>query len=419
MKFRLLFGFVLFSVLLFTSCEIEEVLDADSSANVQLYNLMKEEYLWYDKVPDVDPLSYSSPYKLMTHLRYDQIDKWSFVMGLTDYNMLMENSSYVGYGFGIARNSDGKFYVSLIFKNSPAYPDGVRRGWQITHINDTQLSSSSNINSLLGENKAGVSNKFGFKKPDGEVFSNTYIKRDIVMNTIVYDNIYTVNNNKIGYFVFHEFLKQSESELEEVFVKFKVAGITSLIVDLRYNGGGSLGVAEKLANLIAGANHSEKIFGKLMHNDKNRDKDSKILISKDVNSLNLEKVVFITSGSSASASEVLINGLKPLMPVTLIGEKTHGKPVGMYVYQFENYVFAPVCFKMVNKDDMGDFFSGLPVNYEVFDNVERDFGDLEEARLKAAIEFIRTGSVESGRVIGKDCMYYPDYSGTNMMVVEK
>ncbi len=415
----MLFGFVLLSVLLFTSCELEEVLDADSSANVQLYNLMKEEYLWYDKVPDVDPLSYSSPYKLMPHLRYDQIDKWSFVMGLDEYNMLMENSSYVGYGFGIARNSYGEFYVSLIFKNSSAYPDGIRRGWQITHINDTKLSSSTNINSLLGDNKAGVSNKFTFKKPNGETFSNVYVKRDIVMNTVVYDNIYTIDNNKIGYFVFHEFLKQSESELEEVFVKFKSAGITSLIVDLRYNGGGSLAVAEKLANLIAGVNHSEKIFGKLMHNDKNSDKDYEIKINKDINSINLEKVVFITSESSASASEVLINGLKPLMPVTLVGEKTHGKPVGMYVYQFENYVFAPISFKMTNKDGMGDFFSGLPVNYEVYDNIERDFGDLDEARLKAAIEYIRTGSVVSGRGIKRNCMYYPDYIGVNMMVIGK
>ena len=397
-------------VLFFIGCKKDEIAGDNIEANNQLYKLMQEEYLWYNNIPSIDPNQYTSPFELIEHLRYSEKDKWSFVMNLNEFEALFKESKYIGYGFGIGKTTDGKFYISVIFDDSPAFQDNVKRGWQITKINNTTLSSSSNINEMI----SGNTNTFTFLTPNNIFLTKTYSKREVKMNTVVHKSVHSVNGKKIGYLVFHSFLEQSEQELNEAFSFFKSENITNLIIDLRYNGGGMMSIANQLANLIAGKIGNGDIFTTLTHNNKKSDKNSNYRFAESENSLSVNSVVAITTSSSASASEALINGLDPIIPVTLVGQKTHGKPVGMYVFQYEQYVFAPICFKTVNKNNKGDYFNGIEVNFATQDDITKDFGNENEASLKAAIDFITTGTVVPTRAINQS--YIEQFDGINSFI---
>lgn len=397
-------------LIVIAGCQKEDIAEENSDANNQLLKLMQNEYLWYDHIPDIDPNQYTSPYQLINHLRYSEKDKWSFVMDLYEYESLFLNSKYIGFGFGIGKTEDGKHYISVIFNDSPAYHDGVRRGWQITKINNTTLTSTTNIQELLQQNDI----KFSFIDPNGTTIEKSYSKKEVKMNTVVHYSTKIIDNKKIGYMVFHSFLKQSEQELNQAFQFFKAENITDLIIDFRYNGGGMLSIANQLANLIAGNKASNEIFTTLKHNNKNSNKNSNYYFSVIENSLEINNLVVITTSSSASASEVLINGVKPVMPVTLIGQTTHGKPVGMYIYQYDKYIFAPICFATVNKNNEGDFFNGIPVNYTVGDDITKDFGDNNEECLKAALEYLTTGAVSAKRTSSRKTI--EEFSGLHSFI---
>jgi hypothetical protein len=209
------------------------------------------------------------------------------------------------------------------------------------------------------------------------------------MNTVLIDTVYNFDTKKIGYFVLESFISTTESELNSVFADFKNKGVTELIVDLRYNGGGQVSVSSYLANLIGGSVAFGKIYTKSYHNDKNTNLNDYILFNANNNSLPLNKVTFITTQSSASASELLINGLKPFLGITLVGEKTHGKPVGMYTFKFRDpsidWAFVPICFTMRNANNEGDYYDGIPVNINAADDITLPFGDVNEASLNAAL----------------------------------
>lgn len=368
------------------SCEKQN--DNEVNVNKELYNLMNEFYLWYDQMPSVDPDDFSSPVELMDALRVNPPDKWSYVTSRTELDAYYNQGAYVGFGFGSGFNIDGELYVSFVFKNSPLFSQGISRGWQIISING-QTPTPENYSSLIGPSEAGLSKTFVFKSPAGTTHEYIFTKAAITMNTVLIDTVYTFDTKKIGYFVLEGFISTSEAELNTVFADFKSKGVTDLIVDLRYNGGGQVDVSSYLANLIGGSVAYGKIFTKAYHNDKNSDLNDYILFNANDHSLSLSKVTFITTQSSASASELLINGIKPFLDVTLVGDKTHGKPVGMYVLTFNDpsidWAFVPVCFTMRNANNEGDFYDGIPVNVSAADDVTLPFGDTKEASLNAAL----------------------------------
>ncbi|HSA05276.1 MAG TPA: S41 family peptidase [Tenuifilaceae bacterium] len=384
-KFKLLFLTPIIGLALL-SCEKEE--DYKVNVNNELYSLMNEYYLWYDQMPEVNPNDFASPVELMDALRVNPPDKWSYVTTRTELEAYYNQGAYVGFGFGSGFNSDGELFLSFVFKNSPLYAQGINRGWQIISING-QTPTPENYSSLIGPSEAGLSKTFVFKSPEGTTHEHTFTKAAISMNTVLMDTVYTFDAKKVGYFVLESFISTTKDELTSVFADFKSKDITELIVDLRYNGGGQVSTSAYLANLIGGSVAFGNIYTKSYHNDKLSWKNSYITFNTENNSLQLNKVTFITTQSSASASELLINGLKPFLNVTLVGEKTHGKPAGMYVFKFNDpsidWAFVPICFTMRNANNEGDFFDGIPVNISAEDDITLPFGDVNEASLNAAL----------------------------------
>lgn len=384
-------SFLAILLLLFTaiSCD-DETIEPSSKVDVkkELISVMKSYYLWYNQIPEVDTSLYPTPVELMNALRVNPPDKWSYVTTRTELEAYYNQGAYVGFGFGSGFDADGNLILSFVFKNSPLYANGINRGWQIVSI-DGQTPTPENYSSLIGPSEAGVSKTFVFKSPEGTTHQYTFTKAAITMNTVLMDTVYTFDTKKVGYFVLESFISTTKNELTSTFAKFKAKGISELIVDLRYNGGGQVDVSNYLANLIGGSVAYGKIYSKSYHNDKLSAQNSYLLFSSVDNSLPLNKVTFITTKGSASASELVINGLKPFLNVTLVGERTHGKPVGMYTFTFRDpsidWAFVPVCFTMRNANNEGDYYDGIPVNIAAADDITLPFGDVNEASLNAAL----------------------------------
>lgn len=385
---------------LFLSCEKDTEPSVD--VNAELYKLMQDVYYWNDRMPDVLPNRYGSLPELMEALRVNPPDHWSYVTTKSQYEAYFSRGTYVGFGFGSGFDSNGKLWVTFVFRDSPFASKGISRGWQIVTING-ETPTPDSYERLMGKSESGVSATFEFLSPKGETITYTFAKTDIDLNSVLLDSVYTFGGSKVGYFVLKSFIEKTQTELTNLFARFKSEGITDLVVDLRYNGGGMVGVSRYLAELIGGDITGGKVFCTFYHNDNNRDKDSDLLFESNDLSLSLDRVCFITTSSTASASELVINSLKPFISVKLVGSSTHGKPVGMYSYAFKDpsidWVIVPVCFTLRNANGEGDYYDGIGVDRDAPDDITRPFGDIEEQSLNTALAslgFLPGSSVKRG-----------------------
>jgi len=164
------------------------------------------------------------------------------------------------------------------------------------------------------------------------------------------------------------------------------------VLDLRYNGGGLVDVAVHLSSLIGGALTNGQVLAVYDHNDKNRRYNTTLRFENPEQALSLSRLVVIATQSSASASELVINALRPYVPVAIIGDTTYGKPVGQYGITFCDKVLAPVAFALRNAAGEGDYFSGLAPTCAAADDIEHDLGDAAEASFAEALAYIRTGA---------------------------
>ena len=380
------------------SCEEKPVEETYVSARKNLtskilYDLMDECYFWNKTITDKPDLS-KDPLQLFQDFIYKPIDKWSFIISTKEFREYYKSGIYVGYGFSFGEDENGDLRISQIFKNSPLYSKGIRRGWIIKSINGINLNTNINIYSLI-ENSDVQSNTFVFIDPKQQQVEFEFSKIEIVMNTVIFDSIYIQNEKKIGYLVFSSFIETSKEELNTVFKKFRENNINELIVDLRYNGGGSGEIGYLLGGLIGGEKVKDNIIVKYIHNDNLEDKNQSFNFNVNENCVNISRAVFITSRGTASASEMVINGLSPYMDVLMVGDSTHGKPMGMYAWEFDDYTVLPITFKIANSLDYGDYFSGLPANSFVKDDLSHDFGDTNETCFNEALYYIKTGGFTS------------------------
>ena len=357
--------------------------------NRVIYDKMKDSYLWYRYVPDIDYNSYSSIENLLNDLKYREYDKWSYITSTDKYNNFYEKGVYEGYGFSI-ENYHNRIFISYVYKNSPADRAGLKRGTEILEINNKSISYI--YDKQLWETVLKKNNETQLKILNNNIEKIVKIKKSsIKISSIFFDKIIYLDNKKIGYFVLNRFIEPTRFELKALFDKFKKEEIDELILDMRYNGGGRLSIANYLASLIGGENTEEMIFQTLEYNDKHENLNNNLIFSKEKNSLNLDRVFVISTKKTCSASESLINGLKPYMSVNLIGSKTCGKPMGTRGVDFCDKHFSPIEFKTANVDGYSDYFEGIEPRCHVEDDIMHPLGDTNESMLKESIFFIKYG----------------------------
>jgi carboxyl-terminal processing protease len=392
---------------LVSSCNKEPVSPSkvltDTMARDSLFYIMKDWYLWYN-MPEAEGVTtttkdnYMDPYELLDAMRYKTLDRWSFVENYDTF-MAMMQGDFVGHGFRIGLDPAGNARIAMIYSRSPLYTSGVRRGWIVKKINNTDIApillrgDGAAYNSLIGAAKAGITNTFVFQPPTGSEITISSTKASFQVNTVLaYDTVH-IKNGIAGHLVFESFIDQSASELATAFAYFKANNVNELILDLRYNSGGLLSGAQTLASYIAGNTRNGQTFLKFQYNDRHTDRNSAYPFINTSYPLSLTRVIVIASRSTASASETVMNGLKPFMNVISIGDTTDGKPTGMLGWNVGNkFAMFPVTFKTVNSQDQGDYFAGIFPSKVVSDDITHDFIDRNELCLKEAIHYINYGS---------------------------
>jgi hypothetical protein len=187
------------------------------------------------------------------------------------------------------------------------------------------------------------------------------------------------------------FVEPSVGALDAAFAEFQARGVTDIILDLRYNGGGLIEVSRHLGSLIGGFRTNTRPFVELAHNDKNSFRNRTFRFDDPEQSLDVPRLVVIATRASASASELVIEGLKPFITVTVVGDRTYGKPVGQYGFEFCDKILFPVSFRSRNAAGETDYFDGIPADCPATDNLDRALGDPAESSLAEALHFLRRG----------------------------
>ena len=373
----------------------------DEQARDTLYAYMNQIYFWYKLMPVVKVTDYKDPYALLDAMMYKTLDRWSFVETYAEYQA-QSTASFVGHGISLGLDPTNSVRIAQIYKNSPLYAQGVRRGWIVKQLNNTDLApiflarNGTAYNSLIGPSQANIKNTFLFTKPSGHDTTIVSTKTAFTLNTVIAADTLHLKSGITGHLVFDQFIPPSNAELATAFAYFSQNNIKDIIVDLRYNGGGDLSVLQNMASYLAGSAKFNTPFLTLTFNDKNAQYNQTYNYKIIATPLSLSRVVVITTRGTASASEDFINGLKPLLPVTTIGDTTNGKPVGMLGFQFRtSYMFWPISFSLVNSANQGEFYQGFPPAKEVADDITHDWSDRKEACLKEAIYFLEHGAVST------------------------
>ncbi|MEI6139399.1 MAG: S41 family peptidase [Mariniphaga sp.] len=411
-----------------------------NAINKFVYNGLKDYYLWVDNVPSLTAQKYSikdslnyflntytDPAKLFNGLLYTTLDKWSFIVDdsqtITDWIQGISETMGFDFKLGYIGSTENLFgFVRYVYKGSPAEKAGMKRGDLFMKIDDTQLTISNYQTLLFTKLTYKISfasitsvNSVSTIALNGNTATMTAIKMQ--ENPILLDTVLNVNNLKVGYLVYNAFNADFDVQLNNVFGKFKSSGIDRLVLDLRYNGGGSVQTAVYLASMIYGTSKT-KAFLKRQYNKGLQDyfisTEGASSLSQSftdsittstpkakINTLNLNKLYVITSSNSASASELLINGLEPYLDVVNIGWNTAGKYVASatirdwdangVVNPNHKWAMQPIIVKTTNSLGVSDFVNGLVPDIALKEDIANllPFGDQNETLLKSVISNLK------------------------------
>ncbi|HRN55469.1 MAG TPA: S41 family peptidase [Agriterribacter sp.] len=364
----------------------------------------KELYLWDRYLPSgFNARSYADPDAIMKALRpystepgfADPVDRWSFAIKKTEWDDVSSGISG-DFGLGIFFMSENDLRVSYVEPASPAAAAGIERSWRIVSVNNnTTVNTSDATISRISEavfNSASAS--FTFEKPGGATVDIMLTAATYQDEPIILDTVYNDGVNKTGYFVFNSFLGNVagiKSRLGTIFNAFSAAGINNMIVDLRYNGGGYVELQNELANYLVPSAGNNGIMLQEKFNDNYSALFDTTINYQKKGALNLNRIFFIITKNTASASELLINSLKPYMDVKLVGRASHGKPVGYFNIGVGDWYIFPVSFRSVNKNGEGGYFNGLQPDAIVDDGLDKPWGDIGENCLASALHYINNG----------------------------
>ena len=358
---------------------------ATDSVLLYVKETMDRMYLWQDKMTRVEWRDYTNPARMLADMVYLPVDKWSNVYEQTRLKSFLTGEA-TGYGFMPAWEGN-ELMVASVYTDTEAHRKGLRRGYRIALINGRMpqgMYSWDFFNTpLLGETISLVA-----------VGTQDTLRISISANTVTNDyvlhrEVISVSGKKCGYVVYESFTEDSKQAIVAAMEDFRVLGISELIIDLRYNGGGETSVLMSWMSKILPARLSGKPFFITRHNAKVSYLNKADKVFPNATSLGMERVFVISSQRTASASEALINCLKPYIEVHHIGDRTHGKPVGMYVYDFKGWYVVPISFEYTNIKGEGGFYDGILPEQYAYDDKSLDWGNPNDPCLAQAIHYIK------------------------------
>lgn len=375
-----------------------------------LRDYMADWYLWYAASPKPEPSPYGNVYNYFQDLLYTgslsgiPADRWSFMLPASLQELFFGEGQDMGYGVFVAGleiegRPDKALRVRYVEPLSPAAMAGVLRGEEIVSANGRTVSQmvSDNDFSPLSALAPGERLTMQVRGVGGTV-------RTVVLMSAVYaltpvsnaSIIDTGSGRRTGYIMLKDFVDQALPALESAFANFKSVGVDDLVLDLRYNGGGLVSTANTLASYVAGSRASGEVFASLLFNDRHSDENTLVRFGSMASALGVSRVYVLSGPRTCSASELVVNGLRPFVDVVMIGGTTCGKPVGFVPASHCGITFDAVNFESVNARGEGRYFNGLQPTCTVADDLDHTLGSPAEALLDAARYHAANGACPAG-----------------------
>jgi C-terminal processing protease CtpA/Prc len=344
--------------------------------------------------------------------RAEGIDRgFTYATSIAEENALINSGSSAGFGIRLAYDTtNNRVFLVEAYEAGNGFQAGMDRGTELTAIG-TSAATLQSVSSLmasggpqavvnaLGPSDAGVTRVLRFVPAGGATTERSVTKTDFALDPVS-DRygalILNDGGKKVGYINLRTFIvSDAANQLRTAFGDFKAQGVTELVIDFRYNGGGLVSVAETFGDLM-GAGRVGQVWSETVLRQSKSSENTTRLLRSEVNALQPTKVAFIGRGGTASASELVINSMLPYLGnnVALIGANTYGKPVGQYGFDLGScdLRIRAVTFQTNNAAGNGSYYTGLassvPNTCAANDDISRPLGDPNEASIKAALDFL-------------------------------
>ena len=342
---------------------------------------------------------------------------FTYLTSITAENAFYEQGETAGFGIRLGYDTGNRrVFVIEAFEGGPALANGIDRGAEIVQIGTqtvNALMAAGGPNAVidaLGPDSAGLTRSLTVRELSGA-------QRTVALSKAVFEidpvsdrygaRVLTDGARRVGYLNLRTFIDTSEPNLRAAFADFKARGVTELIVDLRYNGGGLIDIAAFLGDLM-GDGRAGQAFGNITFRDSKAAENETIPFDPQPESIAPTRIAFIGTGSTASASEMVINGMVPYLGanMALIGSNTYGKPVGQVALdrpECDDRLRA-VALKIENADHQGEYYGGLATTVantcRASDDVSHQLGDPNETMVRVALDFLAGRSCTAITAVG-------------------
>lgn len=397
-------------------------------------------YLWYDEMNNVDKSGYASAQAYLDARLKPLLDDgrdrgFSYMTTITEDETSISSGAYIGFGFRSSSTATQLFIID-VFESGPAWAAGVRRGMELVAVDtgsgfetlDELSAREATSEEIFGPGEVGVVRVFRFVQNGAEV-EISIAKDELAPPALAGEPLLIERAGlaPVGYLHLRQFIvaalspDEGFSSLSEATTLFKEANVTDLIIDLRYNGGGLLSVADTMLDLLAGLTATGEASFKIQVNDQhpdfNEDTDNWGLFDELPETFSPIRIAFITSGSTASASELVINGLDPHVEVVMVGEDSFGKQVGQGRWDMHQSVdgleradcdvaLRLTAFEIVNGENQGGYHqvglegTGRFTLCAAEDDIFNAFGDPQETLVATALDWLGTGACPTAASAG-------------------
>lgn len=381
-------------------------------------DVARDWYLFPNLLPaQVNVDSYPTAQDLLDALtaeaRAQGIDRFfSYVTTRQADDSFLQEGQFIGFGFRNRVEGSRLFFIE-VFESSPASEAGLARGAELLAVDSGSgfvpiadiLATDPGLENAFGPSTEGVQRRFRFRK-DGGTTEATLTKRIVTIRPIPADGVAVLDLPanpavRVGYVNLRSYISSASTPLRDAFGQLRGQGIDYFIFDLRYNGGGLLSVAGLVGDLFGRSRAANDVQYRLRFNPARSGSDETRLFRSEPQSVMPVRIAFITTGATASASEVTVNSLKPWLDpanVAIIGEDTFGKPVGQSAFDLAgcDTRLRLVTFRTANRDDESDYYNGLADTLlwacAADDDITRPMSAASEASTAAALNWLGTGA---------------------------
>lgn len=376
---------------------------------------LNEWYLFPETIPaGINPASYTSVDNyidaLTANARAQRKDRFfTYVTSIAEENAYYASGSSAGYGFRLALDSSNRLYITEAFEGAPALTAGIDRGTEILSIGTSESNlravstiltteGSAGLNAALGTAAVGTSRVFRISNASGV--------RNVTLSMTEFDltpvssrygaKVLDDGGKKVGYINLRTFINSAATPLRNAFADFRAQGITEVIIDLRYNGGGLVSIADLMNNLLGGDKTTSQVANHVAYRSSKSSRNETVYFAPQAQSIAPTRVAFIGRGGSASASELVMNTFIPYLGnrAALVGTNTYGKPVGQIALDRAacDDRLRVVAFALENSARQGAYFDGLApfmgATCQASDDITRPLGDPAEQSVRRALDFL-------------------------------